>query len=146
MNKSSKSISANISTRFQLPLKTNTTFNRTQIFIPYLDNNNVAQIQVDTWTSLSNSVNYNFEKIRVGIGGGFDFTTNGNKDQSINLYGIKLNADWNIIDNLILNSSFAMRLNNTKTSEYDEDGNSDKIIEDWRTSSSGFNLSLGYRF
>ena len=83
MNKSSKSISANISTRFQLPLKTNTTFNRTQIFIPYLDNNNVAQIQVDTWTSLSNSVNYNFEKIRVGIGGGFDFTTNGNKDQSI---------------------------------------------------------------
>jgi len=141
-----KSISANISTRFQLPLKTNTTFNRTQIFIPYLDNNNIAQIQVDTWTSFSNSVNYNFEKIRVGIGGGFDFTTNGNKDQSINLYGIKLNADWNIIDNLILNSSFAMRLNNTKTSEYDEDGNLDKIIEDWRTSSSGFNLSLGYRF
>ena len=101
---------------------------------------------MDTWTSFSNSVNYNFEKIRVGIGGGFDFTTNGNKDQSINLYGIKLNADWNIIDNLILNSSFAMRLKNTKTSEYDEDGNLDKIIEDWRTSSSGFNLSLGYRF
>ena len=43
---------------------------------------------MDTWTSLSNSVNYNFEKIRVGIGGGFDFTTNGNKDQSINLYGL----------------------------------------------------------
>ena len=80
------------------------------------------------------------------------FTGPGSAAATVELYpsgtttGIKLNADWNIIDNLILNSSFAMRLNNTKTSEYDEDGNLDKIIEDWRTSSSGFNLSLGYRF
>ena len=142
-----KSFSANIATRFQFPLKTNTTFNRTQIFIPYIDKNNIAQKQVDTWTSFSHSIGYNLKIIKVGVGGGFDFTTNGeNKDQSINLYGIKLNSDWNIIDNLILNLNFAMRMNNTKNYLYNENGDLEKTTESWTTSSSGFNLSLGYRF
>ena len=142
-----KSISATISNRFNSSLKTNSSFNLTEISIPYLDSENVAKKRIDRWTSLSNSLSYKLEKFSVDIGGGFDFTSNGkNNNPSINLYGLKLNADWDILDNLILSFNFSTRLNNTKTKQYNANEDKEEITSEWKTSSSGINLTLGYRF
>ena len=142
-----KSISATISNRFSFPLKTNSSFNLTQISVPYLDSDNEAKKRIDKWTSISNSLSYNLDKFKVNIGGGFDFTSNGkNNNPSINLYGLKFNADWDIIDKLILSFNISTRLNNTITKQYNEIEEKEEIINVWRTSSSGINLTLGYRF
>ena len=142
-----KSISATISNRFNSSLKTNSSFNLTEISIPYIDSENVAKKRIDKWTSLSNSLSYKLEKISVNIGGGFDFTSNGKNDtQSINLYGLKFNADWDIVDNLILSFNLSTRLNNTKTKQYNTNEDKEEITSEWKTSSSGINLTLGYRF
>ena len=119
----------------------------TQISIPYLNSQNVARKRIDRWTSLSNSLSYNLEKFSVNIGGGFDFTSNGKKtNPSINLYGLKFNAAWNIVENLILSFNLSTRLNNTITKQYNVFEEKDETTSEWKTSSSGIYLTLGYRF
>ena len=147
-----QSISATLSTRFQIPLKTTSTFNQTRIFIPYLDQDNVAQEQVNTWTSMSASAQYGLYDNRLRLRSGLDFTTNGKKDAtSVKLYGGKIGADWNIMDKLTLSFNSSIRMNNSKgylsdNIDNDGDGKIDEKTEGWSTNSSGFNLTLGYRF
>ena len=87
----------------------------TQVIIPYLDSENVAKKRSDKWTSISNSLSYKLNEFKLNIGGGFDFTSNGkNSNPSINLYGFKLNAEWDIVENLVINFNFSTRFNNTK--------------------------------
>ena len=62
------------------------------------------------------------------------------------LYGLKFNADWDIVDNLILSFNLSTRLNNTKTKQYNTNEDKEEITSEWKTSSSGINLTLGYRF
>ena len=142
-----KSFSATIANRFTFPLRTNSSFNFTQVSIPYLDGENVAKKRIDKWTSISNSLNYTIEKLRLKIGGAFDFTSNGkNSNPSINLYGLKLNSEWDLVENLILSFNFSTRINNTLTRKYNEVEKKEELINEWKTSSSGVNLTLGYRF
>ena len=69
-----------------------------------------------------------------------------NNNPSIKLFGLKFNADWDIVDNLILVSNLSTRLNNTITKQYNANEDKDEITSEWKTSSSGVNLTLGYRF
>ena len=83
----------------------------------------------------------------MNVGGGFDFTSNrGNKNPSINLYGLKFNADWDIVDNLVLSFNLSTRLSNTKTKQHNTKNDKEEITSEWKTSNSGVNLTLGYRF
>ncbi len=142
-----KSFSATIANQFIFPLKTNSSFNFTQVIIPYLDSENVAKKRIDKWTSISNSLSYSIERFKLNIGGGFDFTSNGiDSNPSINLYGFKLNAEWDIVENLVFNFNFSTRFNNTKTKTYNNIEKKDELLNEWKTSSSGINLVLGYRF
>ena len=147
-----QSISATISTRFEIPLKTSSSFNQTKIIIPFLDQNNVAQKQVNTWTSISTSAQYAFYDNKLRLRSGIDFTTNGRTDDtSVKLYGGKIGADWDIIDKLTLSFNSSIRVNNSKgyrtdNIDNDGDGDIDEKTENWSTNSSGFNLTLGYRF
>ena len=142
-----KSISATMTNRFIFALKTNSSFNITQVIIPYLNSENVAKKRTDKWTSISNSFSYAIERFKLNIGGGFDFTSNGQKSNpSINLYGFKLNAEWDIVESLVLNFNFSTRYNNTITKIYNDIEKKDELLNEWKTSSSGINLALGYRF
>ena len=147
-----QSISATFSTRFEFGLKTASTFNQTKIIIPFLDDNNFAQQETNTWTSISTSAQYGLYDNRLRFRSGIDFTTNGKKDNSsIKLYGGKIGSDWDIIDKLTLSFVSSIRMNNSKgyisdQKDNDGDGRIDEKRENWSTNSSGFNLSLGYRF
>ena len=147
-----QSISATFSTRFEFGLKTTSTFNQTKIIIPFLDDNNFAQQETNTWTSISTSAQYGLYDNRLRFRSGIDFTTNGKKDNSsIKLYGGKIGSDWDIIDKLTLSFVSSIRMNNSKgyssdQKDNDGDGRIDEKRENWSTNSSGFNLSLGYRF
>jgi hypothetical protein len=143
-----QSISATFSTRFKFPLKTSTSFNRTQLFIPYMDVNNKPYKDESAWTSISTSAQYSLFKNRLRIRGGLDFMTNGETDDSsTNLYGGKIGGDWDILNKLTLtfNSSIRM-IYKTDKSDNDDDGEVDESGENWTINSSGFNLTLGYRF
>ena len=147
-----QSISATISTRFEIPLKTSSSFNQTKIFIPYLDQDNVAQQLINTWSSFNTSIQYGLLNNKLRLRCGLDFTTNGKKDNtSVQLYGAKLGTDWDILDNLTLSFNSSIRLNNSKgyrSDDLDNDGDGliDEKRENWSTNSSGFNFTLGYRF
>ena len=147
-----QSISATLSTRFQFGLKTTSSFNQSKIIVPFLDENNEAQQQTNTWMSLSTSAQYGLYKNKLRLRGGIDFTTNGKKDNSsIELYGGKIGGDWDILDKLTLSFISSIRMvNNLGHSSDQKDNNGDGKIdekrENWSTNSSGFNLSLGYRF
>jgi hypothetical protein len=147
-----QSISVTFSTRFRFPLKTSTSFNRTQLFIPYMDENNVPYKDESTWTSISTTIQYALLKNRVRFRGGLDFMTNGETDDSsTKLYGGKIGGDWDILNKLTLNFTSSIRMNNIKLyktdgSDNDDDGKIDEAWENWTVNSSGFNLSLGYRF
>ena len=139
-----QSISVTFSTHFRFPLKTSTSFNRTQLFIPYKDES--------TWTSISTTIQYALLKNRVRFRAGLDFMTNGETDDSpTKLYGGKIGGDWDILNKLTLNFNSSIRMNNIKLyktdgSDNDDDGKIDEAWENWTVNSSGFNLSLGYRF
>ena len=147
-----QSISATISTRFKIPLKTSSSFNQTKIFIPYLDQDNVAQQLINTWSSFNTSIQYGLLNNKLRLRCGLDFTTNGKKDNtSVKLYGAKLGTDWDILDKLTLSFNSSIRLNNSKgyrSDDLDNDGDGliDEKRENWSTNSSGFNFTLGYRF
>ena len=144
-----QSFSATFSTRFNFPLKTSSTYSQTKIFIPYLDQFNTQQKQENSWSSYIMSVQYSFleNKIRPRIG--VDYTTNGENEKSINIYGAKFGCDWDIIDKLILTFSSSIRFNNTteKIENIDNNGQTEiEVVENWSMNSSGLNLTLGYRF
>ena len=144
-----QSFSATLSTRFNFPLKTSSTYSQTKIFIPYLDQNNIPQKQENSWSSYIMSVQYSFleNKVRPRISA--DYTTNGENEKSINIYGAKFGCDLDIIDKLILTFSSSIRFNNTieKIENIDDNGEIEiKVDENWSMNSSGLNLTLGYRF
>ena len=146
-----QSFSASLSTRFEFPLKTTSTFNQTRIMIPFLDQDENAQIQENKWTSYIMSIQYAFLDNRLRLRVGNDYTTNGDNSSAINLYGGKLGCDWDIIDNLTLNFNSAIRFNNNNSNNIDQiDNDNDGIIdekgENWYINSSGVNLTLGYKF
>ena len=151
-----QSISVTFSTRFKFPLKTSTSFNRTQLFIPYMDVNNMGLdsviIDKSAWTSISTSAQYSLFKNRLRIRGGLDFMTNGETDEkATNLYGGKIGGDWDILNKLTLTFNSSIRMNDIKLyktdkSDNDDDGEVDESGENWTINSSGFNLTLGYRF
>jgi len=147
-----QSISATISTRFEIPLKTSSSFNQTKIFMPYLDQDNVAQQLINTWSSFNTSIQYGLLNNKLRLKCGLDFTTNGKNDNtSVKLYGAKLGTDWDILDKLTLSFNSSIRMNNSKVYRSDEldndgDGLIDEKRENWSTNSSGFNFTLGYRF
>lgn len=147
-----QSISATISTRFEIPLKTSSSFNQTKIFIPYLDQYNVAQQLINTWSSFNTSIQYGLLNNKLRLRCGLDFTTNGKKDNtSVRLYGAKLGTDWDILDKLTLSFNSSIRMNNSRSYRSDDidndgDGLIDEKRENWSTNSSGFNFTLGYRF
>ena len=147
-----QSMSATFSTRFEFGLKTTSSFNQTKIIVPFLDDNNLAQQETNTWTSVSTSAQYGLYNNALRFRSGIDFTTNGKKDNSsTKLYGGKIGGDWDILDKLTLSFMSSIRMNNSKgysTDQKDNDGDGkiDEKRENWSTNSSGFNLSLGYRF
>ena len=128
-----QSLSATISTRFNIPLNMTMAFNQTKIFVPFIDENNIAKKQINTWTSTTFSAQYRFYNNKLRIRGGLDYTTNGMEDiNSIELYGGRLGCDWDVFKNLTLNFNSSLRYSYASTT--------------WTQNSSGFNLSLGYRF
>ena len=140
-----------VSTRFNFPLKTSSTFSQTKIFIPYLDENNIAQKQENAWSSYIMSAQYSFLENKIRPRVGLDYTTNGENDKSINIYGAKLGCDWDIIDRLTLTFNSSVRFNNNNNNKYDDvdnngNGEIDEKGENWSMNSSGVNLTLGYRF
>ena len=147
-----QSVSATISTRFNIPLSTTTAFNQTKIIIPFINENNIAREQINTWTSLTASAQYRLYNNQLRLRSGIDFTTNGKKDDSsIELYGGRIGCEWNILKQLTLNFNSSIRFNNsmgnkTDAIDNDNDGQIDEKGENWSQNSSGFNLSLGYRF
>ena len=147
-----QSISATFSTRFKFPLKTSTSFNRTQLFIPNMDINNKPYKDESAWTSISTNAQYSLFKNRLRFRGGLDFMTNGETDKTAtNLYGGKIGGDWDILNKLTLTFNSSIRMNDIKfyktdESDNDDDGEVDESGENWTINSSGFNLTLGYRF
>jgi hypothetical protein len=147
-----QSISATFSTRFNIPLKTSSTFNKTIINTPYLDADNVASIQENAWTSFSTTSQYSFFKNKLRSRIGADFTTNGEKGSlGTKLFGANLGGDWDILDKLTLTLNSSLRLidkdgNRNDGIDNDLDGKIDELRENWSISNSGINITLGYRF
>ena len=146
-----KTISANISSRFSFPLRTNISFNKTEILIPMIDENlNVIKDKIG-WTSIGLSGSYSLKNNSIRINSALDFMTNGNKDSSIQILGLKIGADWDLLSNLVFSLKSNIRFNRIKGNENDgidndNDGKIDGKSEIWSTSNSGTIVSLSYRF
>ena len=85
-------------------------FNQTKIFVPFIDENNIAKKQINTWTSTTFSAQYRLYNNKLRIRGGLDYTTNGMEDSnSIELYGGRLGFDWDVFKNLTLNLNSSLR-------------------------------------
>ena len=146
-----RTISANISSRFSIPLRTVISFNKTQIFIPMMDENlNVIKNEIG-WTSGGINGTYAVKNNTMRLTSGLDYMTNGNNDDSVQILGFKIGADWDLLNNLILSIKSNIRLNRMKANDSDgidndDDGKVDNIGEIWSTSNSGTMVSLNYRF
>lgn len=146
-----RTISANVSSRFSIPLRTVISFNKTQIFIPMMDENlNVIKNEIG-WTSGGINGTYALKNNTMRLTSGLDYMTNGNNDDSVQILGFKIGADWDLLDNLILSIKSNIRLNRMKANDSDgidndDDGKIDNIGEIWSTSNSGTMVSLNYRF
>ena len=119
-------------------------FNQSKIKVPFLDENNEAQQQTNTWMSLSTYGQYGIYKNKLRLRGGIDLTTNGKKDNSsIELYGGKIGGDWDILDKLTLSFISSIRMvNNLGHSSDQKDNNGDGKIDEKRENWSTNSLSL----
>ena len=146
-----RTYSANISSRFPFPLRTVVSFNKTQIFMPMMDQDlNVIRNEI-AWTSGGLSGTYSLRNNSIRIGSGIDYMTNGSDKNSVQIIGGKLGCDWDIISNLVLSVKSNIRLNRIKANkddglDNDNDGKVDNRGEIWSTSNSGIVFSLNYRF
>ena len=146
-----RTISANISSRFPFPLRTVVSFNKTQIFIPMMDENlNVIKDEIG-WTSGGLSGSYSLKNNSIRVNSGLDYMTNGNTDDSVQILGFKIGADWDLLSNLVFSLKSNIRFNRIKANENDgidndNDGKIDGKSEIWSTSNSGTVISLNYRF
>ena len=126
-------------------------FNKTQIFIPMMDENlNVIKDEIG-WTSGGLSGSYSLKNNSIRINSGLDYMTNGNTDDSVQILGFKIGADWDLLSNLVFSLKSNIRFNRIKGNENDgidndNDGKIDGKSEIWSTSNSGTVISLNYRF
>lgn len=148
----SQTYSVAISARFDSPLRMSASFNQTELFMPSLDTAGIPIINTSKWMSVTNTIQYSFLKNKVRLSGGLDFMTNGETGESATrLYGSKFNCDWDIIHQLTMSLNSSIRLNNIGSYLSDEvdndgDGEVDEPFENYKMNTSGFSLSLGYRF
>ena len=146
-----RTYSANVSSRFPFPLRTVLSLNKTQIFMPMVDQNlNVIKNEI-AWTSGGLSGTYSLRNNSIRVSSGVDYMTNGSDKNSVQIVGGKLGCDWDIISNLILSVKSNIRLNRIKANkddglDNDNDGKVDNSGEIWSTSNSGIVFSLNYRF
>ena len=146
-----RTISANISSRFPFPLRTVVSFNKTQIFIPMMDENlNVIRDEIG-WMSGGLSGSYSLKNNSIRINSGLDYMTNGNTDNSVQILGFKIGADWDLLSNFVFSLKSNIRFNRIKSNENDgidndKDGKIDGKSEIWSNSNSGTVISLNYRF
>lgn len=146
-----RTISANISSRFPFPLRTVFSFNKTQLFIPRIDENlNIIKNQI-SWTSGGLNGSYAFKNNSIRVSAGLDYMTNGNNDDSVQIMGFKIGSDWDLLDNLIFSIKSNIRFNKISANgkdgiDNDNDGKIDNNGEIWSTSNSGTVLSINYRF
>ncbi len=147
-----QSLSATISSRFQIPLKTSLSFNSTRLATPYLDESFNRYVVESNWTAINSSVQYSMLSNKLRFRGGLDFMTNGKEDDtSIRLYGSKFGCDYDIVTKLTLSLNGTIRINDSKVYNKDEidndkDGKIDEANENWSINSSGMFITLGYRF
>jgi hypothetical protein len=147
-----QSISVTISSRFQIPLRTSMSFNTMKLLIPYLDESDMPSKEESKWTSMSATAQYSVFQKKLRLRGGLDLMTNGKTDDSsIKLYGGKIGGDYDILDKLTLSINSSIRMNDIKSyttdkSDNDNDGTVDESNENWSVNSSGFYITLGYRF
>ena len=146
-----RTYSANVSSRFPFPLRTVLSLNKTQIFMPMVDQNlNMIKNEI-AWTSGGLSGTYSLRNNSIRVSSGVDYMTNGSDKNSVQIVGGKLGCDWDIISNLILSVKSNIRLNRIKANkddglDNDNDGKVDNSGEIWSTSNSGIVFSLNYRF
>jgi len=146
-----RTYSANVSSRFPFPLRTVISFNKTQIFMPMMDENlNVIKNEI-AWTSGSLNGTYSLNNNSIRISSGVDYMTNGNDKNSVQIIGGKLGCDWDILKNLVFSAKSNIRMNRIKANkddglDNDNDGKIDNPGEVWSTSNSGIIFSLNYRF
>ena len=146
-----RTYSANVSSRFPFPLRTVLSLNKTQIFMPMVDQNlNMIKNEI-AWTSGGLSGTYSLRNNSIRVSSGVDYMTNGSDKNSVQIVGGKLGCDWDIISNLILSVKSNIRLNRIKANkddglDNDNDGKVDNRGEIWSTSNSGIVFSLNYRF
>ena len=146
-----RTYSFNLSSRFPFPLRTVLSINKTQLFIPMMDENSIAFKNELSWTSLGLNGSYSFFDNRVRLSSGLDYMANGSGDDAVQLMGGKIGCDWDILNNLTFNAKSNIRFSRVPGNEKDEidndkDGKVDNSGEVWSTNSSGLLLSLGYRF
>ena len=146
-----RTYSANVSSRFPFPLRTVISFNKTQIFIPMMDENlNMIKNEI-AWTSGSLNGTYSLNDNSIRINSGVDYMTNGNDKNSVQIIGGKLGFDWDILNNLVFSAKSNIRMNRIIANkddglDNDNDGKIDNLGEVWSTSNSGIIFSLNYRF
>lgn len=146
-----RTFSANISSRFPFPLRTVLNFNKTQIFMPMIDQNFIVTKNEIAWTSAGINGTYSLKNNSIRISSGADYMTNGTDESSVQIVGLKLGVDWDIINNLVFSAKSNLRLNRIKANEddgidNDNDGKTDNRGEIWSTSNSGLIFSMNYRF
>ena len=146
-----RTFSANISSRFPFPLRTVLNFNKTQIFMPMMDQNlNIIKNEI-AWTSGGLNGTYALKSNSIRINSGIDYMTNGSDQNSVQIIGFKLGCDWDIINNMVFSAKSNIRFNRIKANkddgiDNDNDGKVDNSGEIWSTSNSGMVFSINYRF
>ena len=83
---------------------------------------------------------------------GIDYMTNGKeKNEEMQIYGLKLGAELDIIENLVLSANGSIRFNSSTGNtndglDNDDNGKIDDKGEKIIINNSGIFISLGYRF
>ena len=147
----SKTYSFNISSRFPFPLRTVFSMNRTEIFIPMMNENLESYKNELSMASLGLSGTYSLFENKVRLSSGSDYMTHGDGDNKVKIIGGKIGCEWDILNSLVLHAKGNIRFTHSPGNkddgiDNDSDGTVDNAGEEWSTNSSGMILSLGYRF
>lgn len=125
-----ETISINLASRFDSPLRTNLSFSNTELLLPQTEGDSIVKVPY-TWTSISMNGQYAFPQQKIRLTGGFSYlSSKGSTDTAI--YGLKTGAEWDVMTGFLVTLSGVMQVTQTD--------------EDTEINTTGIILKLKYNF
>jgi hypothetical protein len=107
-----ETLSLNLSSKFYTPLRSNISFSKTELYLPFTDTDGTVSKAKYIWTTAGLAGQYGFLNQKLRVSGGFSYLASKGLTNST-IMSIKGGADWDVVEGMTAIISGVLQLTNT---------------------------------